>query len=509
MRDITSKISYLESYELAHSSKELIISSPLVDDSFISQIRKLLIFKLLGIKNSVLYTFSFKDSILAERLLLESYKESGFIESYGEGVVYCDYPRLNFFGIVLFIEKDKLTVRSWGYSLPYEEKSLAIKKSFWEALERQSSYYLPSSSSIMYPDFKRGDASFLYDFIPKFNELQIRNNPSLLSEKKDLQNVFGLWVKSLTKSGKTFLPADCFFWGKRVGEEAKFFQDLTTSGSGGGYTVENATLSALYEAIERDLFMLYWYAGTPPQLIDLSLEKGSFFDYIKDAKERYNLEIYFFDVHYDINIPACVCIVIDPVLNLVSVGAKVSYNTVTALQGSCIEALATLCSIRSDHDKNAIKEESLIAILKDVEENPSSVNKIIRTSMYSSPLGIKMIKDLWINSSEVSSFKDFDALSRNFSSTADEFKYITDQFKKLTVEKGEGYHIYTHTFSSLWTKLFGYKVVHVFIPSFLKLNLSEVYRATNSSRLSEFIKKYKKESLSGELSSNVLPHPLP
>lgn len=509
MRKITSEISYLESAELASAEKSIIFGDEKLDYSFLKKLISRYFKWKFDIKKGIFYAFSFKESLYDERVVLETLKQKEIVESYGEGPIFCDYPRFYFFGTYIHIKKGVKKIRSWGYALPFEERSMALKKSLWEAIERQASYYYKGSTTVTYPNLRIGNASFLYDLIPKFTHHQLKLDSRLVSSKEDMEQMTGFNVESLTGDKKRFLPGECFYWGDRLGDNEKVFQESTTSGSGGGTTKEYATLSALYELIERDLYLLFWYAKVAPKLIDVREEEGELYEYIRDAKERFNLEIYFFDIRYDINIPSCMCIVVDPVLNFISTGGKVSFDAVSALQGAFMEALAIMNSARSRAENDRVSEDRLQEIMATLCDSRASVNKTVRMNMYCSKLGIKMVKDFWIeNNTKIVSFKDFDKNSMIFGHKKEELAYIVLVFKKLVKEKGEGYHIYRHHFSSVFAHMYNYSVVHVFVPSFLKLHLNEAYAALVSPRLKEFARLHR-AAIKDEDDINSLPHFLP
>lgn len=506
MRVISSKIGHIESYAIDSVQKKLLFKNQQQENAW-SKISTALLRYLLNVHEGVVYTFSFSNKILSHRIILEELKQKGFIEHYGEGVVHCDYPRLNFFGIFIFIEKELILIRSWGSTLPFEDKNVALSKALGEGLERQASYYLKNSTSIQYPVLRKGDASFLYDLVPGIRPSDAAENDIYVRSKEDMKDVVGFMAPTLTGGSKKFLPLGCFYWGEKGDDLEKSFQEHTTSGSGGGYTQEAATLSGLYELIERDLFLLYWYSKIKPAVIDIEHENGEFFNYIKDAKERFNLEIYFLNTKYDIDIPACVCVIVDPVLHLVSVGAKVSLDPEHVLRGAFEEALATLNSIRDR--KVHISEEKLKKIMRNRPQSNIEVNKALRGDLYCSPYGISLIKDLWINNNNHHiTFRNFSEDGKKFSSKKEELRFVIAFFKKLVQEKGEGYHAYIHKFSSHWTKLCKYHVIHIFVPSFLKLHLTEVYVTKTSTRLTEFSRS---KGVTTEMSDriNTLPHLFP
>lgn len=505
MKESTSKISYLDSHSTQSVSKHLIINDPTQSLKAILQAK--ILSYIFNIKHGIVYSFSFTHDLFSERIWLEELKKKGYIHTYGEGVVYCDYPRFNFFGIVLFIEQQKTTIRSWGYSLPFEEKSLAVKKALWEGIERQASYYIKNVTKISHNTLRKGDARFLYEYIPKFTKGQLARNPLLLADKEQLSSVYGFKVSPLTGGSSRFLPANLFYWGESISTTEHIIKESNTSGSGGGYSKETATLSALYELIERDVFLLFWYSRVMPNIIDIDSTKGEFFDYVRDARTRFNLEIYFLHTTYDIDVPSCVCLIIDPVLHLVAVGAKVSSDAETSMKGAMLEALATLSTIRSR--KNYVGKEELQAYLNQQLWGDTTIDNGKRVNLYCSTMGVTLIKKVWIgDGTKKVAFESYNHNSQLFATAQEEFTSLQNKFKKLVNEKGEGYHIYSHQFNSMWASMAKYVLIHVYVPSFLTLHLQEEYSAPLSQRLFDFASSYG-ITIKNESDCNPLPHPFP
>lgn len=505
MKESTSKISYLDSHSIQSVSKHLVIND--TTQGIREKIQAKILSYIFNIKHGVVYSFSFTHDLFSERVGLEVLMKKGYIDTYGEGVVYSDYPRFNFFGIVLFIEQKKSTIRSWGYSFPFEEKGLAIKKALWEGIERQASYYIKNVTTLPHKTLQKGDARFLYEYIPKFTKGQITRNQQLLAHKEQLSSLSGFKISPLTGGPARFLPASLFYWGESISPTECSIKEPNTSGSGGGYTKETATLSALYELIERDAFLLFWYSRVMPSIIDIEGKGGVFFDYVRDARERFNLEIYFLDTTYDIDVPSCVCLIIDPVLHLVALGAKVSPSAETSMRGAMLEALATLSTIRSR--KNYVEEEELQVYLKQSLFGDKAVDNGKRVNLYCSPMGVTLIKKLWIgDGTKKITFDSYNSNSQIFKTAREELISLQNKFKTLVKEKGEGYHIYPHQFHSTWASMTKYILMHVYVPSFLTLHLQEEYAAPLSTRLFEFAASYG-ITIQDESDCNPLPHPFP
>ena len=87
MREITSKINYLDSFVVESPQKTF------VHDRWnlwgIKAILESILVKILfGGKEGVIYFFPIKNSILPVRVILEKLRQSGFVESYGDGLPF-------------------------------------------------------------------------------------------------------------------------------------------------------------------------------------------------------------------------------------------------------------------------------------------------------------------------------------------------------------------------------------------------------------------------------------
>ncbi len=505
-KETSANISYLDTLTITRVDN-LWLGEGTAELTFSARCRLFLLRLLLGAHNAVVYVFSVKERILEERTVLESLKQEGLIDSYGEGPVYADYPRFNFFGISFRMTKDRPPLRSWGYTLPTDDKTKAIKNALWETCERHASYHGEGVKNVEYPNFKQGDASFLYDRIAHVTAEQQARDDTVVGRESDMKALTGFIAPSLTADRARFLPADCFYWGERVGEKEKHFHDVTTNGSGGGATKEAAILSGLYELIERDAFLLFWLTGIAPPQIDIGVEQGDLFDHIRDARTRFKLEVYFFNIRYDIATPVCLCLIIDPVLNLVALGGKASATGVVSIQGAYLETLATLSLLRNRGKR--VAESELIKILAENKFGNPAVDKSVRVNLYHSPLGIETVKKILLgNREQHCAWADFNQLTRTFDDPENELAVLLARLKELVVEKGPAYHAYAHQFSSVLTKKFASSAAHVYIPAFLKLHLLERYVTPLSSRLTDFAREHGLR-VESEADLNPLPHPFP
>ena len=472
------------------------------------QLRSWILRTILGSGPNVeLHILESVDALSSYRSKLEHLKNIEQISGYYEGPVFSDYPRFYFFGNDFQLAKDENKLHSWGYALPFESRVDAIDKALWETAERQATYYSLTTNKVTYPTITLGDASWLYEKVPRFSSQQTKVSSELLVSATQLKVVEGFWANCLTGGERRFFPISCFYWGRSLLEKSTIVHDITTSGSGGGATKEQAILSGLYELIERDHFLLYWLSGISPTRIDISDEVGEIFNHVSEAKRRYNLEVYFFQLQYDLPVSTVVCLIIDPVLKRVALGGKASPSGLENLRSAYLEALATLSVLRN-RDKR-IPESFLSSLIKKTEWGTVTVDKSTRVNLYCSDLGLETIRNLWLKPSTATvSAEDFINKSISFRDHRSELRFMAEAFRNLVKDKGDGYHIYIHHFESDLTKFFESYVSRAFVPAFLKLHLNERFVTPISDRLWSFARE-KGRKVDSEVDLNPLPHPFP
>jgi thiazole/oxazole-forming peptide maturase SagD family component len=465
---------------------------------------------LLKIKEGTLFIVEHKNDY-GIRSTIDTLVNSGFIKKYGEGYLFCDYPRINYAGIVFSLNSDIDEVqRAWGYTLPDESTEISFLKALFEALERHATYYNPSLRSVIYPKFIKGDASFLYELIPHFSDKQLKKFPFLVGSAQQLKNVLGFKVQSLLTGDTCFLPVSVFYYGKAlISSEIPALFDPTSSGSGAGQTLEDATLSALYEMIERDHFLLYWFSGITPNEILYENDESRFGSYVTAMRKRYNLEVRFFDIGYDYSVTAIFCVVIDPVLNIIACGAKVGQNTESVMEGALLEAIAVISSLRGRGEM--IGSGTMRKILDENWLLNHDLDRKKRVNMYCSLEGISLIRTKWLDKKHAYvNYEDLVKKNKAFNSKKEELNFMKQNCKDLFKKYGRGYDVFFHEHSSLYIKKIGCHVVHVFAPALLKLHLTEPMATPLSERLTLFTKQKGIEySFDEEGVSSFIPHFFP
>jgi ribosomal protein S12 methylthiotransferase accessory factor len=114
------------------------------------------------------------------------------------------------------------------------------------------------------------------------------------------------WVKgfSLTRSEPTLVPAAMVYVPYDHHTPAEHFELGPVSGYACGNTLEEAILGGIYEVVERDAFMIFWYNWLPVPTIDLFSAASP---EIKQTLDRYHsapIRLYCANITTDVGIPA-------------------------------------------------------------------------------------------------------------------------------------------------------------------------------------------------------------
>jgi ribosomal protein S12 methylthiotransferase accessory factor len=135
------------------------------------------------------------------------------------------------------------------------------------------------------------------------SEREYRANPGLLPYRDDLEIRF-VWAYSFARQQPVLVPLQLGFYSRMRPGDNIFIAGEGSSGCSLGSCAEEAILHGIFEALERDAYMLTWYAKLHPPRID-PMECG-------DAEVRHScrrlradgFELFVFDITTDLGIPA-------------------------------------------------------------------------------------------------------------------------------------------------------------------------------------------------------------
>lgn len=483
-------------YYLSKSKAEETLFLTFNRNNYISNpsITTLLLKFLLKIKNTATVMVSYHNKEF--NIELPSKKDFPMLLRFENRPIKNDYPKI-FTVFVEYLESDGPR-RSRGVSFISVED--AAMKAFGEFVERFHGYYSPGNHAL-----KRNPK--IRQFSVKSSSLRIEQLPRPTQTQEvfkyfpktnqDLNGIDSFLVINTTKSKKELLPKAFIFFNVK---EKFFFQHGTTNGGGGGQTVEKAQLSAIYELIERDHFLLFWLTRTSPDIIDIKSLPDSFRLSLERASERFSLEFFILNTSYDCNIFSCVVAIVDPILLRVSIGGAAGANVIDVIKKAYSEALAEM------HDSGVARVD-----ISNFNQNDTkvlnSITKNIRKDIFNSEEGLRLFREIFLQGKK-SYYADINhTLSRKFYSDKSELGFLISVFKSLTVKNGDGYNLYLYLHDAPLLKDHDYSFAKAFVPSFLKLWLNENAATPINSRLLKFSKEKGCILNFDEKDINPYPHP--
>lgn len=413
-----------------------------------------------------------------------------------------DYPDvLHFFDLAsmedFYLADGRIVLANgFGGSLDREE---AMSKAVGETLERYylSAYKRDSFRTASYAELSKRNQvmdMFQLDF---FLDWQKRRFSEFVFDENSVFH----WVqgRELQSNRSIFLPAQLVYWSyhhsPRGLPHEKIIFTQTTSGSAGHFTKDEAVLSALLEAIQRDAFLIYWLNSLTPRVIDTAtIESAAIVDLIERLRQ-YNLEPIFLNTTSDFGIPTATCVVIDttdPHTPTYTVGSHAGFTLEDTLISSLIEAFSVqhLVSLQDPY------------VLGEKYE-PFTSRHISRSERLRTWRGPVMAEHMqFLLSGEKQSAQEFIGNAPLTDTVEKRLAHIIDECAK----RGAGYEIYTYEVKNPVLDTLGYHVVRAIVPQLIPLYLIEFAAPLKARRLKEVPEKIGYKAAE---KFNPWPHPFP
>ena len=309
-------------------------------------------------------------------------------------------------------------------------------------------------------------------------------------------------AENLTTGKKAAIPTQLIYWNYNLYSSQSFeprLQHNTTSGSAGHCTVEEATISALHELIERDAFCVYWLNTlspkqlliNPEELVDHNLRE------LIIRTKKMGVEIYFLDTTSDIAVPCCVCVTIDkrggkPIISL---GASSGYDIEDNLLSALFESLSVNQYTASQ------KEYVLPHDYQTFGQNNGPISREHRLALWQSTEMFEQFRFFIEGETVPLRTSRFAQLAQTFETPGEELASLLALFEA----KGVGYEVYRYEVRHEVLETLGYHVVRVVVPKLFPIYLVEHFATLDSDRLRAA------PALLGHTTSteNPWPHPFP
>jgi ribosomal protein S12 methylthiotransferase accessory factor len=218
-----------------------------------------------------------------------------------------------------------------------------------------------------------------------------------------------VWGYSLTEHRPLLVPLQLVYYGSNSEDESSFVHE-NSNGCAAGKCLEEAVFFALLELIERDAFLIHWYARLSPPQIELSTVRNTEVQFLVERLRRQHLEVFLLDTRLDVPVPTITAVAIrrDSQLGAFALASGCSFDPYQAM-------ISALAEVASHHvgfqNRTELSKARLYSALKDFD--------MVRTmddhgSLYGLPEAVRHARFLVEN--VVS--EPFDEAYRNWLATA-------------------------------------------------------------------------------------------
>ena len=298
------------------------------------------------------------------------------------------------------------------------------------------------------------------------------------------------WDKCLdiTNGAETLVPSAFIYLPWTI--EDKWIVSGTSTGLAAHTNYYKAMLTALYEIIERDSFVLTWHQKIVPPKIIITKEIQDFIDHIFPSK----YEFHFFDMTYDIDVPSILgfCFGESEYGKFVAVGTATRWSYKEALEKVILEISQSVPYFRymlgeragwtpdEDYNKLLSFEDHSIFYLKKPE--------------------LQFVFDDW-KKSVATKYIDFSAYT-----DSDKPK---DKIKNIALKlKEKGYNVFVKDITTPDANQIGFYCLRVIVPQLLQMGGAYPLYFLGGSRLYDVPKIMGYKSYSYD-DLNKYPHPFP
>lgn len=141
-----------------------------------------------------------------------------------------------------------------------------------------------------------------------------------------------VWGYSLTEHRPLLVPLQLVYYGSTNGDERNFVFE-NSNGCAAGKSLEEAIFFAILELMERDTFLIHWYARLSPPKIDIPTIRNMQVQFLVERLQRQELDIFLLDTRLDIPIPTVTAVSIrrDGRLGAFALAAGCSFDPYQAM----------------------------------------------------------------------------------------------------------------------------------------------------------------------------------
>lgn len=389
------------------------------------------------------------------------------------------------------VGEDPLFKNIKGHGNTKDDWDIAVSKAVGELLERHTTFLLENREKTNFKKMSyleiQKQAKTVRDF-HGYSEDQMNLNPYLKINETDIFEVYS--VEDLVNNKKVLYPISQILWNNQNREEKKL-ANITTSGCAGGFTVDEASVGAFYEAIERDSFFCYWLTKTVPQRILLDEGDVEEYDRFKKIFNEIGYESYILNTTTELGIPSVIFLVLDKEKKGICISGGADISLKNAIRKAVNEAFSCVPIFSNNLEYNL--EENFAPFTQ------KDLFRMERLLLWKSGKYFQNISYILLGESV--SYRELNHKEMFFESKESELNYLINILK----EKGFT-DIYRFVSQDQRLKLLNYSVVRIMVPKLYQLYLNEKEALTNSKRIDEFsVWKHGKK----DWEINPWPHPFP
>ncbi|MGP4060416.1 TOMM precursor leader peptide-binding protein [Halobacillus sp. H74] len=176
--------------------------------------------------------------------------------------------------------------------------------SFLECLERVAGSYPQGKNVNVIESYERivNEAIHPKEF-GLYSQKQYSLESFTLKPFEDNEAIPWIWAYSNILKKPVLIPEDIAYFGNYERKTERFVLE-TSNGCALGGCMEEAILHGLFEVIERDAFLLMWYAKLSYQSVNLELIDDEYIYFLYKSIETLGYEVYVYNITTDMKIPS-------------------------------------------------------------------------------------------------------------------------------------------------------------------------------------------------------------
>ncbi|GGA66190.1 TOMM precursor leader peptide-binding protein [Ornithinibacillus halotolerans] len=355
-------------------------------------------------------------------------EKTGIVKSLNHLLIYQFVPAV---GAELKIPRQGYSEFGIGKTYDYESgKVVAIL----EALERYAGYRPQGKKTVVKGSYKelRHEALDPTTLGLHFDE-DYSKETDLVKFSEDLA-LDWVWGYSFRENKPILVPEHVAYYFTHYWKETSRIVFEVSNGCALGASSEEAIIHGLFEIIERDAFLMYWYGKLPPTKIDLSSVKNQNIKLLIKRLNNAGYQVFAFDIRTELRIPAVMVMIVNEKDEfpkaLCSAGAHLNYeNAIEAALGE-VSLSASWRERERKNSKNSI--EKAYRLLNDNAEVKEMDDHAL---LYSLPEAFQRL-DFLFSSNKTATITELqsNSLSVKNNDLSEDLLQVVDQFFKNNMD---------------------------------------------------------------------------